>query len=219
MACWLPLHLRSMGSSFRIEFWIENWLNTPTSMTAACCHSRRLSMHLCRMQRYGCYGSACWHTMVSRLWRSCRRSFLVLATGPGNPPAVRVWTTKTGRFKFKPIQTPDPLTVGGPHPDPYTSTSRFRRVCLDPAVPISGSAFRVSHLWSHSDMLLLIIKYWHWYITVHFRRISCLDVQNKHTSTPNRILKMSVNRASIEPQQSINRALTERQRYLVLHFP
>jgi hypothetical protein len=83
---------------------------------------------------------------------------LVLATGPGNPPAVRVWTAKTGRFGSRPVQKPDPLTLGGPNPDPYPSTRGFRRVWLDPSVPISGSAFRVSHLWSHSDMLLLIVK-------------------------------------------------------------
>ena len=83
---------------------------------------------------------------------------LVLATGPGNPPAVRVWTAKTGRFSSRPGQKPDPLTLGGPNPDPYPSTRVFRRVWLDPSVPISCSAFRVSHIWSHSDMLLLIVK-------------------------------------------------------------
>ena len=43
-------------------------------------------------------------------------------------------------------------------PDPHPSTHLFCRVWLDPLVPISSSAFQVSHLWSHSDMLLLIIK-------------------------------------------------------------
>jgi len=84
---------------------------------------------------------------------------VVLATGPGNPPAVRVWTAKTGRFGSRTVQKPDPLTLGGPDPDPYPSTRGFRRVWLDPSVPVSGSAFRVSYLWSHSDMLLLIVKY------------------------------------------------------------
>jgi len=51
-----------------------------------------------------------------------------LATGSGNPPAVRVWTAKTGRFVSRPGQNPDLLTVGGPNPDSYPSTSRFRRV-------------------------------------------------------------------------------------------
>jgi hypothetical protein len=84
---------------------------------------------------------------------------LVLATGPGNPPAVRVWSAKMSRFGSRPGQTPDPLTLGGPNPDPYPSISGFRRVWLDSSGPFSGSAFRVSHLWSHSDMLLLIVKY------------------------------------------------------------
>ena len=88
-----------------------------------------------------------------------REIAVVLATGPGNPQPVRVWTVKTGRFGSRPGQKPDPQLLGGPNPDLYPSTRGFRRVWLDPSVPISGSAFRVSHLWSHSDMLLLIVKY------------------------------------------------------------
>jgi len=101
---------------------------------------------------------------------------LVLATGPGNLPAVRVWTAKTDWFGSRTVQKPDTQTLGGPNPDPYPSTRRFRRFWLDPSVPISGSAFRVSQRWSHSDMLLIIVKYWHWYVTVHFRCIRRLDV-------------------------------------------
>jgi len=130
--------------------------------------------------------------------------YLVLATGPGDPPAVQVWTAKTGRFGSRTVQKPNPLNLGGPILHPYPSTRGFRRVWLDPSVPISGSAFRVSYLWSHSDMLLLIVKYWHLYVKVHFRRISCLDVQNKHTHVLNHILKMSVNKSSTEHQQSVN---------------
>ena len=68
---------------------------------------------------------------------------LLLATGPGNPPAVRVRTAKTVRFGSKPIQKPDPLHLGGPNLDPYPSTRRFCRVSLDLSVPISGSGFQV----------------------------------------------------------------------------
>jgi hypothetical protein len=67
----------------------------------------------------------------------------MLATGPGNPPAVRVRTAKTVRFGSKPVQQPDPLHLDGPNPDPYPSTRGFRRVWLDPSVPISGSGIRV----------------------------------------------------------------------------
>ena len=137
----------------------------------------------------------------------------MLPTGLGNPPAVRVLTGKTGRFGFRPVQKPDSLTLGGATPDPYPSTHGFRRVWLDPSVSISGSAFWVSHLSLHSDMLLRIVQYWHWYFTVHFRRISCLDVQNKHTHPTTYWIW-----ASTERQQSVNRASTERQRYLALHL-
>jgi hypothetical protein len=68
---------------------------------------------------------------------------LVLATGPGNPPAVRVRTGKTVRFGSRTVQKPDPQRLGGPNPDPYLSTRGFCRVWLDPSVPISGSVFRV----------------------------------------------------------------------------
>jgi len=131
------------------------------------------------------------------LWKNTLCRGLVLATGQGNPPVVRVSTAKTGRFGSRTDQKPDPQTPGGPNPDPCPSTRGFRRVWLDPSVPISGSAFRVSHLWSHSDMLLLIVKYWPWYVTVHFRCISRLDVQNKNSQAPNHSLKMSVNTASM----------------------
>jgi len=67
---------------------------------------------------------------------------VVVATGPGNPPAVWVWHTKTVQFGSRPIQKPHPLSLGGPNPDLYPSPNRFCRVWIDPSVPMSGSAFR-----------------------------------------------------------------------------
>jgi len=88
----------------------------------------------------------------------CKPS-VVLAMVPGNRPAVRVWTAKTGGFGSRPVEKPDRMTLGGPNMDLYLSTRGFRRVWLNPSVQISGSAVWVSHLWSHSYMLLLIVKY------------------------------------------------------------
>jgi len=68
---------------------------------------------------------------------------IVLATDPGNPPAVRVWTGKTVRFGSRPIQSPDPELLGRPNPYQYPSTRGFCQVWLDPSVPVSGSPFRV----------------------------------------------------------------------------
>ena len=68
---------------------------------------------------------------------------VVLATGPGNLPVVRVWTGKTVRFGSRTVQTPDPPLLGGPNPALYPSTHRLCRVWLDPSGPISGSAFLV----------------------------------------------------------------------------
>jgi hypothetical protein len=53
-------------------------------------------------------------------WKS-----LVLATGPGNLPAVRVRTAKTVQFGSRQVQKPNPQLLGGPNPDPYPSTSVF----------------------------------------------------------------------------------------------
>jgi len=68
---------------------------------------------------------------------------LVLATGLGNLPAVRVWTGKTVRFGSRPVEQPDLELLGRPNPYPYPSTRGFCRVWLDPSVPVSGSPFRV----------------------------------------------------------------------------
>ena len=122
--------------------------------------------------------------------------WVVLATCLGDPPEVRVWTAKTGPFGSRTVQKPDPQSLGGPNPVLYPWTCEFRRVWLDPAVPISASAVRVSHLRSHSDIRLIIVTCWPWYVTVRFRRISRLDVKNIITQAPNYILKMSVHRAS-----------------------
>ena len=123
-------------------------------------------------------------------------SNMVLAMGPGDPPAVQVWTAKTGLFSSRPIQKSEPLTIGGPNPDPYPWTCGIWRVGLNPLVPISNSVFRVPQLWWHSNMLLSIVTYGHWYGTVCFWNIGHLNAHNKHKHGPYHILKMSVNGAS-----------------------
>jgi len=85
---------------------------------------------------------------------------LVFATGPRRQPAVQIWIANMGQFWSRPVQKWDLLTLRGPNPNLYPSTGGFHRVWLDPSVPISSSAFRVWHLWSHSDMLPIIVKYW-----------------------------------------------------------
>jgi len=67
----------------------------------------------------------------------------VLATGPGYPAVVCVWTTTTVRFGSRTIQTPDALPFGRSNPNPYSSTCGICRVGQDMSVPISGSVFRV----------------------------------------------------------------------------
>jgi len=122
---------------------------------------------------------------------------LVLATGRGNLPVAQIWTAKTGPFGSRQVQKPDALTVGRPNPDLDVSTHGFRQDCIDTSIAISGSAICISHLWTHLEMLLLIVKYWHWYITVHFQPISRPDVHNQLTHMSNQILTISVNRVSL----------------------
>ena len=123
-------------------------------------------------------------------------SCLVLTTGLANLRALGVPTAHTGRFGSRPIQKPYLLSLGRPHLDPYLSTWGFCQVWLHTSVPISGSASRVSHLWSHSHMLLLIVTYWHWYVRVCFWHIGRPNDQNQQRHAPYNILKMSVNRVS-----------------------
>jgi len=51
---------------------------------------------------------------------------VVLAMGPGNPPAVLMWTAKPGLLCSKQVQKPVQLTLGWPNPDPYMLPSGFR---------------------------------------------------------------------------------------------
>jgi len=68
---------------------------------------------------------------------------LALATGPGNTPAVWVWTSRMVQFDSRTIQKPDPLLHGGQNPAPYPSPRRFCQAWLDRSSPITRSAFRV----------------------------------------------------------------------------
>jgi len=79
-----------------------------------------------------------WEVLAAR-----EEAQLVLATGAGNPPAVRVWTGNTVQFGSRTIQKPDPLLLGGPKPAPYPSTCGFGRGWRDLSGPISGLAFWV----------------------------------------------------------------------------
>jgi len=65
---------------------------------------------------------------------------LVLATGPGNPPAVRVLTGGSVRFGSKPGQKPDPLCLGGFVTRTGHKPAVFWPGCTWTAVPFCGSS-------------------------------------------------------------------------------
>jgi hypothetical protein len=67
---------------------------------------------------------------------------VVLAMGPGNPPAVQIRTANMVWLGSKAVQKPDPLHLGGPNSDPNPSKGELCRVWLDPSGPISGSGLR-----------------------------------------------------------------------------
>jgi len=124
------------------------------------------------VQAYNCWSLINCHMTTSTSDLSW--PWIVLGKGPGNPPAVRIWLGKTGRFRSRTIQKPDPLLLGGPNLDPYLLTCGFCWVWRDPSVPISSAAFRVFYSWSHSDILMLIPKDRCLYIVVIFQLIGSL---------------------------------------------
>ena len=67
----------------------------------------------------------------------------MLATGPGNAPAVRIWTGNMVWFIPRPVQNLNLQILGRPNPYPYPSTHGFCWVWLYPSVPISSSCFLV----------------------------------------------------------------------------
>jgi len=85
--------------------------------------------------------------------------WIVLAMGPGNMAAVRVWTRKTVRFGSRTVQKPDPLLSGSSNPAPHQSSHGFHQVWLDPWLESLVLDFGLFYSWSHSDILLLIVKY------------------------------------------------------------
>jgi len=152
--------------------------------------------------RFGQCGSVWWdeielHYCQECWWQiNCDFTWQVLATDPGNPPMVWVWTTKTGQFGSRPVQQADPVTLGGPNPDMNPSTRGTHLVWLDWSVTICGSAFWVLHLWLNSDMRPIKVKYWQWYSTAYFQYIGHLSNLYKWSYAHYQILKMSFNWAS-----------------------
>jgi len=70
---------------------------------------------------------------------------LVLATCPGNPPAVRVQTTKMVHFGLKPVWKPDLLHPGGANLGPVPVNTRVSPAL---ATPISSNLrFRYSGIY------------------------------------------------------------------------
>jgi hypothetical protein len=72
--------------------------------------------------------------------------WVVLATGPGNPPAVLVGTGKTVLFRSRSVQTPYPLLLAGPTSDLHWSTHWIHFVGPNLSGTISGFAFCVVRL-------------------------------------------------------------------------
>jgi len=71
------------------------------------------------------------------------KKYKVLATDPGNPPAVWDWSGKTDRIGCRTVQKPDLLLLGSANRAPYPSTRGYGWVWPDLSGPISSSAFRV----------------------------------------------------------------------------
>jgi hypothetical protein len=100
--------------------------------------SRRLSTHAC-----GVDGITRIIVIAIILLIPATPCHLMLATGVGNAPVVRVRTAKTVQFGSNPAQQTDHVHRGGQTPGTYPSCHPFNRVWLDSSVPISVSGIRV----------------------------------------------------------------------------
>jgi hypothetical protein len=78
---------------------------------------------------------------------------LVVATGLGNTPAVRMWTTYTVRFGSRTEHNSDPLLLGGPILYLYPSCHGLCWGSLDTLGPISGLQLCI--------VLLLVVFWYH----------------------------------------------------------
>jgi len=122
---------------------------------------------------------------------------MVLAMGPGNPPAVRVWPARTIWFGSTTVQKPDQLLPAGPNPAPYLSTSGFRLVWVDQLGPRCSSAFgvflfmvafryptvnfKILSMVQHCHFLM----YWQPFYSKQVERRSLPHPENEHQSSVN----------------------------------
>jgi len=120
---------------------------------------------------------------ISVLWTAWRLDqfsvYVVLPLGPGDPPLFCVKSAKTGWFRCRLFLKLDPLILGGRNPNADLETCGCCPLCQDKSVPIPGSAFRISHKLSNSDLILLNIEYILWYPTVQCRCNGRLNNQTK----------------------------------------
>ena len=134
---------------------------------------------------------------------------LVLATGPGNLPAVpvrkgetvrkrkTVRKGKTVRFRSSTVQKPDPLLHCGPHPALYRSFRRFCRVWLDQSGRISSSAFRVYlcmvAFWYPTVNCKLLTMVLHCHFLMYWQPLYSEQVERRSLPHPENERQSSVN--------------------------
>jgi len=91
------------------------------------------------------YVVQCTYVLTKVKWYTgdfvLRLLYQVFAMDLGNRLAVSVWIGKTLPFRSRPIHKPALLLLSGPDSDPYPSPGGYCRVCKDPSVTISSSAF------------------------------------------------------------------------------
>jgi len=122
--------------------------------------------------------------------------YKVLATDPGNPPAVWDWSGKTDRIGCRTVQNPTCCFLAvqtGPRTPRPVGMDGCGRTCQ---VQSPVLRFGFFYLWLHSVILLLIAKYWLWYCTFIFWCIDNLYIANRERDALCPILLTSVNRAS-----------------------
>lgn len=78
---------------------------------------------------------------IGRYHKTDNWHWVVLEMGLGNLPAVRDWSSKTGWFGFRSVQTTHPLPLAKPNPNWYPFIHVFCRVWQDLSLPMSDSVF------------------------------------------------------------------------------
>jgi hypothetical protein len=145
------VHLHMTDAATQHQNWQCHFLELALCYLASVCEHTVPKLTICHSDRctHIFLLPALYFSVLMHLRRKARTKKIVfqicvvLETGPGNRPGVRIWTRITVQFGSRPVQQPDSQLLHGPNSYLYLWTYSLCHVCLDPSVPISGAVFVV----------------------------------------------------------------------------